>query len=464
MNDENNQFKRYKLEEKNESFDIDGSTKTIAIAGTSADDEPSPYIINLNMDCFQYLFEWLSFKELLVLRSSCKHMKKVVDYYIKMNYKSLSKLSIHEWQNLSERCDILKDCLEWIRHLHIWTNFKLTDTESERSKYVLNQLESLKMLYVDFDGDFHDVLLKYCPSLKYLGIATWKLTETIIGTENKWLFREYPTLEHFEIRISLLAGNTHQITELLIQFFKRNPSIRILSIESEFLSINYRQILESNLKFERLELRCFEYSNYKWLSDSLSELHKQQFYQQLHLINTKIEYFQNIPGSLLAFHNLEKLELAYPDRKDVLMPTVESIKELKIKGTILADHSYNLPKLMAMHFINLRRIEIESASFFHDIRPFVCYMPNLIQIRIQKLFRKFHDHKDVELGDFIALNDERKKLGSQTRKVIIFIGETNFLKMKWTVEINLSLIELRRFSTCEIDQTHQLRFQFEKVN
>lgn len=44
-------------------------------------------IFKLNDDCFGRIFEWFSLYDLKKLRQTCKRMKKIADYYIKLNYR-----------------------------------------------------------------------------------------------------------------------------------------------------------------------------------------------------------------------------------------------------------------------------------------------------------------------------------------------------------------------------------------
>lgn len=131
-----------------------------------------PHIFKLNVDCFEHLFEWFSLSDLLVLRRTCKRIQKVVDYYIKLTYPHLLRLRVNE-RRLLELCDARLNCYEWIRHLILWSG--LNDTQIDSIKYILNELETLKLNYVQINGDFYEVPLKYCPRLKYLGVGTYWL-------------------------------------------------------------------------------------------------------------------------------------------------------------------------------------------------------------------------------------------------------------------------------------------------
>lgn len=284
--------------------------------------------------------------------------------------------------------------------------------------------------------------MKHCPRLKYLGVRTDTVPHTIIGTGNEWLLRCYPTLEHFEIEIRSSNDEPYRCTELL-EFFKRNPNIRIFSMDSSFLLTCRQLLLGSKIKFDRLDI--YINHNLSRICSLTNELYKNEFYKQLHLYSSRNdEFYRNQTQHLWEFCSIEKLNLhSWPDALQI--PVVESIKNLSIHMCSLFPPDF--PKMMAMNFINLRQIEIQYARL-HEIRPFICYAPKLKEIKIWKLLTDNID--EPKFSDFIALNNEREQL-SQTRKVTIFIDEKSFMKMKWSSAMKFSLIELKQIESCELD-------------
>lgn len=57
------------------------SQDQLTVAGTS-NEESSPQIFKLDIDCIGELFEWLPLRSLLILRQTCHRFKQLVDYYI----------------------------------------------------------------------------------------------------------------------------------------------------------------------------------------------------------------------------------------------------------------------------------------------------------------------------------------------------------------------------------------------
>lgn len=420
---------------------------------------PSPQMFKLNVDCFEHLFDWLSLDQLLVFRRTCKRMKQVVDYYIKLNYPELLRLRIYNRRRWLDFHNNHLNYFEWIKQLSI-ENVKLTDTATESIAYVLNRLEVLKLNYVHIDGDFYEIILKHCPLLKYVNVTTnhlhHRLSETMIGTRNDWLLRQYPILEHFEMHIGINHEEPLQYVADLLAFFVRNPQIRIFSIDSKFLEENHRSLLESNIKFDRLDIHMDH--RLHLISNLTNILYENNFYKQLHLFNSHAHLIKDEEQYLSTMRNLEKLHL-YCIPENCPIPVVESIKELSIgwfecslmEVQPMVFNPKHILQIVAENFVNLQRVDMQ---FVHmrDIWSFVCYAPKLQQIRVYELIL---GDRPID-SDFIAMNEERKKLVG-ARKVKILIDEDNFLEFKRAKKINLSLIELRRSDMC------YLEFEFDSM-
>lgn len=416
------------------------STDTAAMANTSSGSESKPQICKLNDDCFGHLLEWLSLKELLVFRHTCKRMKAVVDHYIKFNYPRLLHKIICNSRMFQKFYQMRLVCFEWIRHLKV--SITLNDTQIDSIKSVLHQLESLVLYQMQIDGNLYEALLKYCPHLRYLSVQANTTPKMIIGTGNEWLLREYPTLEHFQIR----SGPRKESVECaeLLTFFNQNPNVRIFSTDDTFLSMNRDIFLATTVKLDRLGIYVDD-DDLISISNLTNDLHEQGFYKQLHL-----KAFQNKWISegqlqqLWTFSNVEKLSVrglfsSFP------APKMECIKELSFVKTCLPFS--NIPMEMAMNLVNLKRINMHVASL-HNIWQFVCYAPKLTQIRIYHSLVANNGLAKPNFSDFVELNEEHKKL-TAAHKVTIYAGDEIFLKMKWSAKINLSMIELKRIELYE---------------
>lgn len=412
------------------------NTSSSAIIDTSCTNESSPpKIFKLNVDCFENLFEWFSLSELLLFRSTCKRMKKVVDYYIKLNYPQLQYLIVRNRRHLSNICDTQSNSFEWIKYLSI-ESVELNDININGIKPILNRLEGLKLQIVRINGDLYEMLLKYCPQLKHLNLLTNTTADMIIGTSNEWLCRQYPTLEHIEIHTvhyAFVVKNQQPLPYIveLQHFFQLNPQIRIFSVDLDYLRLCERILLESNIQFDRLVIYVYHYM--QSICNFMNVLHEHGVYKQLHLYNNDVEFTHVVGYNFSTFNNLEKIHF-HTLPVDFTTTVVTSIKELSTRWfDILAD----IPKIIVENFINLKCVDIEYAQL-DDIRSFVCHAPKLKQIRAVSVL-----DESLSIDSFIEMNEERKKL-VRPCKVEIHIGEQLFLKFKWTTKIKFSLIELKR--------------------
>lgn len=408
-----------------------------------------PDIFKLNVDCFERIFEWLSLTELLNFRRTCKRMNQVVNYYIKLNYPKVLRLSIYNDRLLSKCCYTRLNYFDWIKHLYIAT-YRLTYTQIKSIRYILNQIETLKLSWSEINGDLYEALLQYCPRLKYLGIGTCTLPDAIIGTGNKWLLRQYPTLEHFELENEWIYNTEESFeTEDLLIFFKNNPNIRIFSTDSGLFLKICKQMTETTINFDRLDIHMKDFSpdNFDLICELINELHKHGNYNKLHLyIKHDCHYWEHAQH-LWSLCNLEKLNIHAAYLLPYGFPTtkVESLTTLSIRFGFCESNSL---KLMAENFVNLTRVEIHYAEL-NDIIPFICHAPKLQQISIKKFFIN-HQSELLESKDFLALNENRMKL-HRARKVTIYVDEQSFLKLKWTSKLKCSLIELKQIDSCKVD-------------
>lgn len=405
---------------------------------TSSSSSP-PQIFQLNVDCFEHILEWLSFSEQLTFRRTCKHMKQVVDYFIASKYPIFLRLSIFG-QRLMEFSRKRPNFFEWTKHLYI-SSYELTEPQIASIKHILNGLETLKLSRVEIDGDFHEVLLKYCPRLKYLGVGSHTLPETIIGTGNQWLHRRYPTLQHFEIESMVNLNCLFECPDL-ITFFTQNSNIRIFSTNAAYFWRIGHEMLSSNIRFDRLDI--FYQSSFGYDFDAIcnlaNELCERGVFQRLHLIKCNYLKLQEAQ-QFSTLCNLEKLHL-HSIPNDIPMPAMESIEALSITFGYTAS---DVLKLIAQNFINLKRMEMQFADL-QNIAPFICHAPKVREICVRKLYAGAGG--DLKNSDFETLHKERKKLHGAC-KVTIYVEETVFLKLKWTARLKCSLLELRPIESCE---------------
>lgn len=266
---------------------------------------------------------------------------------------------------------------------------------------------------------------------------------------NGWLNRSYPTLEHFGISTYSSKNEESYSCTALLNFLECNPNIRVLFVNSHFLLMNRHLLLESNLKFDRFHIFVSRNHDLNVVRDAVNALYQRDFYKQLKLTWV----YPEVDGQahhLSTFHSLAKLDvrLATFVWPADLVANLKCVKELKICVFLLYLHNN---QVFDSNFVTSNLNDLECISVhdpgFQDISSLVRYAPKLREIRVT-----WGNLSQKRLAsEWIALNDERKKLNGAS-KITIFIPELDYLKVKWTSKTKFSLVELKREESHAKDQ------------
>lgn len=398
---------------------------------------PVARIFNLNVDCFEELFEWLSLADLKSLRLTCRRFRTIVNYCIKTNYPSIrlgyGHVEIFDW---TELCHIYT---EFITAIH-FSNRCTFRNDFIKIKGMLSQVESIKVKKDQISGEFYGNFLKFCNNLKYLSISDI-YDKSIIGVDNRWLLRSYPTLEHIEI-----IENSFEIGQEIFElktFFQLNQTVQSFTTTVQFLQRNGNCLKESNVKLENLTIFCNK--PFEQIANLLHELQQERecgerFYKQLNLYGS---YSTIVTDNLTSVHALEKLDYARVDC--LLLPPLYDLKEFGI-GKV--EKTANLISL-AKSFINVERIYIGEGTL-KDVTAFICHSPKVKHIKIDRLNGGFRFNiRSINLNE---LNKERIKLIG-AKMIRIYVAEEFFVFMKWSgFEQNFNLVEMKRTASynCKI--------------
>lgn len=395
--------------------------------------QPSP-LFQLNVDCFEELFEWLSLADLRALRQSCKRLKRVVDYYIKVNYPLVFiKLPIRDYQlEYFRRTD--SNSFNSVNHVTFLTSL-LTASRIKDIKHILNRCESIYIESMQIEGDFYDSFLKVCERMKCLSISKIK-SNIIIGDGNQWMQRKYPTLEHIILQA---VSHINFVTEPLEfrKFFELNLNIQIFSTNFEFLWMNRHWMLGSKIKLDIFDVSgaCNGSFNIDSIIDLLRQLYRQQFYNRLHITASWIDDHDEI-DQITSLEGLEKLCLRTVYVR-INLPPLPKLKQLSF-------YAYeHFLELNIDHLMNIEQVYFVFASM-NDIARFIAGCAKLTQITVDHLENGVHFKNGII--DLSALNDERQKLAN-AQMISFYVHETVFLSNKWTQKIKYKLIELKRDQT-----------------
>lgn len=427
-------------------------------------EESTPDIFKLNVDCFHEIFDWLSLQDLMSTGRTCRRLHQVAGDFYRTNYASkriiaengdgnmlyrylnifapyIKKISISG--NHSKVYNFVGKNCKSIREIRLGNN--LLEDSIEYLKEVLQNVEVIEMNECFFRQEFYEYFLKFCSKLKNLSVKrAYKVRDksVIIGSDNNWLCRHYPTLEHFE-----LTELYELKSDELKTFFNLNPNVRSVSADSISLETNSGLFLSFDPKFDAFAIELSNRNESKFVYDLLAQLHERGFYKRLH-VYSRCNLQENLDEILsMPFSNaVESLHFDIPWSNHMIHidHPLKNLKILAIDNPCKIQNIETLPSKLP----NLERIYFREANI-QEIRPFIC---GSTKLKTMKIFRVVHSDRLYCVSEFpklFEMNKEHKKLVG-ARKVAIYICEGLILVSKWAKKAtNLDLIELRRFDSLE---------------
>ncbi|XP_055306354.1 uncharacterized protein LOC129570682 [Sitodiplosis mosellana] len=428
-------------------------------------------LFQLNIDCFEAIFEYLSLKDLHSFGQTCKAMQQMAGGYFHRNFKSAEKFSANDaiymvysnndgvsneriqTSSFNQFINYISHYYEEMEPLHYIHSHSdeftainriylvclaINPTKIGYLQKILSKINVVQLRQCTLIGDFYETLLSHCKQLKRLYVQD-DLGDIIDESGNPWLLRQYPTLELFQLTLRY----PFRILELST-FFERNPNVRSFSTSSRCLWENRHELLKCKAELDRLEIEMLD-NFYRQLIDMqlicelLNQLYERGFYQRLHLFVKRVD--QKCSEQLASVYGLECLSIRQFSRSYSL-PLLTNLKVL----TILNGSNTNDMDILAKNLVNIERICFQNATH-SDILPFIRR-----SVRLNKV--KFVPTANEAILKLAKLNVERVKLAG-ARKITIYVPDNVFLATKWTAkngEINLNMIEMKRADSYEWDQ------------
>lgn len=453
--------------EKNKS-ESDASDKPITVSREDSDETAMTstsiaYIFALNNDCLGLIFDYLSMKDLHSFGQTCKAFQQIAGEYFERNYKSSEKFTssdgiytVYSDQNgvINQRTQTSAfnrfinyishyyENLEPLRYIQAHSDeFKsinqiylvcliLNATKIECLKKLLAKIEIIQIRQCTTDGDFYDILLKWCGNVKRIYVQD-DLGYILDENGNPWLLQEYPMLEHLQ----LTPRFSFKINEL-DAFFQRNPGVQSFSTSSRCLWENRHELLQSTIKLDKLEIQILDnyhrhLINMQSICALLNQFYGRGFYKRLHLSVKCVD--QQCSEHVITLMALEILSIKQ-FTGCFKLSQLTKLKELEINNSI---NSKDI-EMFATNLVNLERLSLLDTTV-NDIEPFVRCLAKLHRLRVQ------FNEGSLNLA---ALNRERGKL-TGARKLIIYVSNNVFLATKWNTAngvTNFDFIEMRRAS------------------
>ncbi|XP_055303132.1 uncharacterized protein LOC129568837 isoform X2 [Sitodiplosis mosellana] len=468
MGDDEILCKKQRLTKEN-STDADESKSEITSASSK---ELASKIFKLNADCFDEIFEYLSLKDLHSFSQTCRALQKVSGEYYKLNWRAAEKfigndgiytiytndksviktqtsgfnqftqfLSLH-YEDFEPFRYIKTHADEFIRVNHLYlVCVGLNSAKMTYFEGILPQIETVQIRQCTiWNGDFYEIILQHCEhKLKRLYVQD-DLGDIINRMHNPWLLRKYPSLEHLE----LTPRYSYEIVELG-QFFDLNPNIRSFSIGSHCLWMNRKQLMDSGIKLDLLEVKHFDSGFYFYHVEKLSipsictilnQLFERGLYKRLHL--SVIDIDKESIDQMASIQGLERLSVKEANGMTAqILSNLKNLKELSIMDCSNTDWDE-----VAGNLTKLEKLFIQNATY-DDMLAFI---RRSSQLKLIKVFPRDKEHFNGGVMDLVKLNEVRKKLPN-ARKLIIYIEDNIFLPTKWNTDngdTNLSYIEMKR--------------------
>lgn len=425
---------------KTEVSNLDAVNNQHQLAVVAGPSHEESELCKLNIDCLEEIFEWLSTKQLFVLRQTCKRMKRVVDFYIRTYYPTSLSIRLDNDDSYEMFQNMDAGSIKMINQIVI--NFgRNKQIDFKKNENALNNVEVLNIKPLSLKYDIYKNLLKYCKNIKSLCIYSCRVTS------DKWLRKKYPKLEHVQLyqycrlRHCMLnvwrfcciriKDNSHKRackrysklfkTSTVVKFFCANPQIQTFSTSSRIFEKYAKALFEVDVKFKQLNilesrLESFNHNLYK-------EFYDKGFYERLYLF-CHFWNDDNVPNKLMNI-GLEKFSIEYLEFKLPLLPNLKEIQ--------CSDYD-----------------DVNSFENVLDVVERFSYSGNSFE-KILFILRNFRKLKHFRVKcfksniiDLSTLNNERETLIG-AHKTTIYVGEAPYLATKFALsKIDYSLINLKR--------------------
>lgn len=281
----------------------DTTSNTAVVVGVTPKLSKSPDILKMDIDCCEEAFDYLPFKDLIGVGSTCKRLNQVVSYILRQNFsaavlrceqdgiyitnnESGGKMKFfHEFIHKFRLVDI--NSFQYI--LHVQPKFRrirqidfermeLSTVHLECLKEIFAKIEFLRIVECKLDGNFDDSLLSMCPNLKRLTLFQTNVNDSnIIGDSNDWLHRKYPTLEQFQLNTNRKFDGIGELKA----FLELNPNIKKLQIHQRHIKGFEDLWMSANVQLDEFALVTTSIDTN--LCSLLNNLHASGFYKRLKL-------------------------------------------------------------------------------------------------------------------------------------------------------------------------------------
>lgn len=431
-----------------------------AVAATTSNTDTkmmsTPPYLKLLIDCWEHIFDYLSFKDIYVMGETCKQMHQFAGYYIRQYYPELEYSLIKDEIHFAHPHNFIikPDFYKFISKLHIKNNTgldyftraekfdslkmliigqrQLNDIEIEHMRNILQNIETIQLVHCHFAGNVFERLGNWCSKLKFLHIHNCTVTDNV-----DFFLQYFPTLEHLQYRPLV----TQKRIDQLKIFLEKHSNLKQFAACYHFLWANRDLLMQTDKQLDLLNVHfdSKDQMPFDQFVNLLKVLHGRGFYKALKLTfrfcrpaNVDNDTLKNIIATLPS---LQKLTI--PDESFIDINRLTNIKEMYIEF-LRSDNMRLDAETLAKSLPKLERLGLGSGFMTIDgVLPFVRYSTKLKSI----VCPHFADNS----FDLFALNRERKKLVDAC-EIVIFLPEFFYMCQKWNSQfVNSNLVKIGRF-------------------
>lgn len=435
-----------------------GQQEMPSSSSSSPPPPPQPPYTKMIDDCWEYIFDYLSFKDIIVMGHTCKRLNQMAGYYIREYHPQLQfQLTGREVQfptPHSFEFHLHTDFYQYVSKLYLWENNQLdffrgknkldslkilifenchlTEGQIIYMKTILKHLETIHLINCNIGENIFTHLSNYCSELKYLNVSSCKFDD--INIFNTLFLSRFPKLERLQFR-PMLKNSFEQIDGIKTFFKNHSKTLKCFETNLDFLWTHRYSIDETTIQLDLLSIH-FD----KWYVNTpidkvveyLTTLQLRDFFKSLQLsfrrgINIDT---QTVTNAISILPTLESLSLNSDSFVDIKRLT--NLKELHIENLCSRENM----EIMAKSLPKLERLTF-NCCLVDSVMAFVRHSMNLKTIRIGDL-------RDFRTLDLIAMNQERKKLANACRISIFVCDQVYVHEKSKRPNLNLSHVKMVR--------------------
>lgn len=390
----------------------------------------------LNPDCMNELLDWIDFNSLCSFSKTCHSLQKCSKEYFQWKYPSLEftvgdefifnakhvncfGFDVQELRVFDSSIDNFifagLNINKSLREIEFDTTMKddneITKEHIECLTNILENVKVVRAVQCKFERGCIESLLKCCKNIESLAFTIHKDLR-----QNRFIFSHYPTLRNIEIdfhpkanvvnAINILKEQNVQLNEFVLSFHKEhNDSLKLV--------------------FDELDL-----------------MYEKKFYRHLYLTFEKKSMVTDHIDRITSIQGLDGLCCSYTidtvmDNHIDVLSKLQNLKYLNINWLL------NGADQIAQQLQRLEELSITVASI-DAIYSFVRYSINLSSVHIDQIRTKNQCNVKFNANN---LNKRRSSL-VYARKLIIYVPEKNFIKLKWSSgPMNYDLVEIKRYES-----------------